>query len=71
MKAWLSERGVQYVLKDLTQDPGAIREFLEAGFLLPPVVVVDGRAVAGYRPDELAALLGEDWLSETDDEVGG
>ena len=59
MKAWLSERGVEYTLRSLSKDRAAVDEFLRLGFHLPPVVVVDGRAVAGYQPDRLAELLGE------------
>lgn len=57
MKEFLSERHVLYVLRNVTKDPDALREFRERGFLLPPVVVVDGRAVTGFAPDKLDALL--------------
>ncbi len=57
VKAWLSERGVSFVLRDVLQDPAAAEDFLRLGFLLPPVVVVDGQAVAGYQPERLAELL--------------
>ncbi len=59
VKAWLSERGIRYTLKNVSEDRAAAGEFVRLGFLLPPVVVVDGEAVAGYQPERLAALLGE------------
>jgi glutaredoxin len=57
VKGYLAERGVRYELKDLNTDPKARDEFLRAGFKLPPVVVIDGVAVEGFRPDEIDALL--------------
>lgn len=60
MKELLSQHGVPYRLKNLVEDPGAREEFVRAGYLLPPVTVIDGRAVMGYRPDEIERLLGED-----------
>jgi adenosylhomocysteine nucleosidase len=60
VKAWLSERGIAYELRDLLEDPAAADEFVRRGYLLPPVVVVDGQAVPGYRPERLDELLGEE-----------
>ncbi len=60
MKAWLSEHGVVYTLRNVLEDPEAASEFIREGYLLPPVVVVDGRAVPGYRPDLLDELLGDE-----------
>lgn len=57
MKEFLSHRGIPYVLKNLNEDPVARDEFLRAGFLLPPVTVVNGTAVAGYQPEQIEALL--------------
>ncbi len=60
VKAWLSDRGIQYTLRDVLRDPTAAEDFLQLGFLLPPVVVVDGEAVAGYQPERLAELLSDE-----------
>lgn len=60
MKELLSQRGVPYGLKNLAEDPIARDEFVRAGYLLPPVTVIDGQAVMGYRPDEIERLLDED-----------
>ena len=60
MKAWLSEHQVAYTLRNILEDPQAAAEFIRQGYLLPPVVVVDGEAVTGYQPDQLDALLGEE-----------
>lgn len=60
MKRYLAERDVRYQLKNLNEDAAARSDFLRAGFTLPPVVVIDGVAVAGYQPERLDALLGLD-----------
>lgn len=57
MKEFLSERGVEYVARDVVRDREALREFLELGASLPPVVARGGRWVAGFKPDALDALL--------------
>ncbi len=57
MKEFLSERQISYTLKNVVRDPVALAEFQRLGFLLPPVTVVDGVAVRGYDPAQLAALL--------------
>ncbi len=60
MKAWLSEHQVAYTLRNVAEDPEAAAEFIRQGYLLPPIVVVDDQAVAGYQPERLEALLGDD-----------
>jgi len=60
VKAWLSDHGVQYTIRDLLADPSAQAEFLRLGYLLPPVVSMGERAVSGYDPSALADLLGAD-----------
>ena len=57
VKEFLSQRDVPYVLKNVTRDADARAEFVRAGYLLPPVTVVDGVPVAGYQPDLLDQLL--------------
>ena len=51
---------MRYTLKDLRSDRGVQQEFLALGFRLPPVTVIDGMAVAGFQPNRLEELLGED-----------
>jgi glutaredoxin 3 len=60
VKAWLSEHQVAYTLRNVSEDPEAAAEFVRRGYMLPPVVVVDGQAVPGYQPERLDALLGEE-----------
>ncbi|MBX6771077.1 MAG: glutaredoxin family protein [Chloroflexi bacterium] len=57
LKEFLADRGVRYTLRNLQTDPSARQEFLERGFLLPPVTVIDGEVVMGFDPFRLEELL--------------
>lgn len=59
VKKFLDERGVDYRLKRVGRDGQATTEFLELGGRLPPLTVIDGRAIEGYRPAELQLALDE------------
>ncbi|HEX5417987.1 MAG TPA: glutaredoxin family protein [Chloroflexota bacterium] len=59
VKEFLRERDVHYELKDLSRDAQAREDFVRAGYLLPPVTVVDGVAVDGFDPRRLEELLGD------------
>jgi hypothetical protein len=60
VKGFLSDRGIQYTLRDVASDPEALVAFLRLGAPLPPVVAYRGRWVAGYDPERLEELLAED-----------
>ena len=57
VKEFLSERGIEYELRDVVSAPEALAEFLELGTPLPPLVTFRGHWVAGYDPDRLDELL--------------
>lgn len=57
VKGFLSQLGVEFVVRDVNADAAAREEFVRAGYRLPPVVVIDGVAVEGFQPDRIEALL--------------
>jgi hypothetical protein len=57
VKRYLAERDVRYTLKNLATDPDAVAEFVARGFLLPPVLVIDGVAIPGFQPDRIDRAL--------------
>jgi glutaredoxin-like protein NrdH len=57
VKEFLSQQGVAFEVKNVVTDTEARNEFLRAGYLLPPVTVIDGVAVEGYQPERLEELL--------------
>lgn len=57
MKAWLSDQAIPYTVRNVVDDPAALAEFNARGYLLPPVTVINGVAVAGYQPTRMQALI--------------
>ena len=56
--AFLDERGVDYVNKDIEKDQEYAAELQEkSGGRSIPVVEIDGSMIRGYNPHEMAALL--------------
>lgn len=56
--AWLDERGVDYVNKDIEADDDWAEELEErSGGHSIPYVLIDGSAIRGYSPGKMAALL--------------
>jgi glutaredoxin len=57
VKEFLSQQGVDYIVRNVVTDAGAREEFLRAGYRLPPVTVIDGIAVEGFQPERVEELL--------------
>lgn len=57
VKKFLDERQVAFDYRNVLHDDAAAHEFLALGGRVPPLVLIDGQAVYGYRPDELEAAL--------------
>lgn len=58
MKEFLSQCNVDFTVRDLNLDSEARDEFVDRGFPLPPVTVINGQAVIGFDPEALLALIG-------------
>jgi glutaredoxin len=57
VKAWLSQAGVAYTLRNVDDDLSAYEELLVRGFRTVPLTVVGDTAIAGYQPEALAAAI--------------
>ncbi len=57
VKEFLSQYGVAFTVRNVATDAAARAEFERAGFLLPPVTVINGVAVPGFQPERLLELL--------------
>lgn len=57
VKAWLSQAGVDFIAHNVETDIAAYDALLALGVRSVPVTVIDGRVVAGFRPDALAEAL--------------
>ena len=56
-RAWLTERGVAFLERDVTTDPAAARALYECGTFATPLLQAGDAEVLGFRSRELAAAL--------------
>lgn len=54
---FLSQRGIPFTAKNIRADPAAMRELIEAGFSMTPVIRVDGEVLVGFDPDRLDVAI--------------
>ena len=61
-KEFLSQRGIVFEEKDITEDPSAVEELERLGAMTTPVIVIDGEVVIGFNRKRLESCLldGED-----------
>jgi glutaredoxin len=55
---FLSQKGVQFVEKNVRADKAALKELLDQGFQSTPVTIIDGQSVVGFDQAKLIELLG-------------
>jgi glutaredoxin len=55
---FLSQKGVQFVAKDVSADPEARRELIALGSRSTPTIKVGDEVLIGFNPAKLQALLG-------------
>ena len=53
---WLNEKGVDYTVINVEEDPKALAYIKELGYLQAPVVVTDTEHWSGFNPDKLSSL---------------
>ena len=57
MKEFLSERGIEYIERDVALDDDALAELDALGVWTTPVTVIDGEVVVGFDKPKLERLL--------------
>src|SRR2546421_12929297 len=57
-KELLSKRGIEFVSRDIENDPGALDELRALGISSVPAVGVGERYVLGWSPPKVAELVG-------------
>jgi glutaredoxin 3 len=55
---FLSQKGVEFVEKNVRADKAALKELLDQGFQSTPVAIIDGQAVVGFDQVKIMELLG-------------
>ena len=58
MEEFLRENGVDFALKNVGEDEGAMAELERLGTMATPVTVVGDRVIVGFDRDSLEAALG-------------
>ena len=57
--AWLSQKGVVFVAKDVSTDMDARDELIALGSRSTPTIIVDGQPFIGFSPQKLSAALSD------------
>ena len=57
VKEFLSQSGVEFTDRDITEDEEALTELGELGYMTTPVTVIDGEVVIGFDLAKLESLL--------------
>jgi glutaredoxin 3 len=55
--AWLSQKGVAYLAKDVSSDLDARDELIALGSRSTPTITVDGQPFIGFNVQKLAAAI--------------
>ncbi|HZE80737.1 MAG TPA: glutaredoxin domain-containing protein [Candidatus Polarisedimenticolia bacterium] len=58
-KEYLSQKGVQFLEKDIMQDPTALDDLKKLGYMTTPVIVIDSAVIVGFDTDKIDAALRE------------
>lgn len=60
VKLFLTEKGVVFEERDITLDPGAVRELTEKyGSHSSPTLIIGDEVMIGFNPERLDEILGE------------
>ena len=57
MKEYLSQKGIQFKVRNVTLDEEARTDLISMGYRSTPVTVISGQKVVGYNPEKLGAAL--------------
>ena len=55
---FLSQKGVEFVEKNVRADQAAMKELIDQGFQSTPVTIIDGQSVVGFDQLKIMELLG-------------
>ena len=55
---FLSQKGIQFVEKNVRADQAALKELIDLGFQSTPVTIIDGQSVVGFDQAKIMELLG-------------
>jgi glutaredoxin 3 len=56
-KEYLSQKGIKFQERDITQDPSVLAELKKLGYMTTPVIVIDGSVIVGFDADKIDHAL--------------
>ncbi|RKD31332.1 glutaredoxin family protein [Thermohalobacter berrensis] len=56
-KEYLTEKGVNYIEKNVNEDPEARRELIQKGYRGVPVIIIGGEEIPGFDKERIDSLL--------------
>jgi glutaredoxin len=57
VKEFLSQKGVNFIERDVTKDDEALKELKEMGIMTTPVTKINGNIIVGFDQSEMEKLL--------------
>ena len=57
-KEFLSCKGIQFIERNIVEDPEALKELRRLGYMTTPVTTVDGDVIVGFDEERLSKVLG-------------
>ena len=55
---FLSQKGVEFVEKNVRADKTVLKELIDMGYQSTPVTIIDGQAVVGFDQIKIMELIG-------------
>ena len=52
-KEYLSQKGVKFQERDISQDPSALADLKKLGYMTTPVIVIDGSVIVGFDAEKI------------------
>ena len=59
-KEFLSRSGIQFMERNIVQEPDALDELRRLGYMTTPVTLVEGDVIVGFDEEKLSKALGLD-----------
>jgi glutaredoxin len=56
-KAWLSQKGIEFASRNISEDSSALEELEALGVFSTPVTLIDGEVIIGIDREKLSKLL--------------
>ena len=58
-KKFFSDRKVNFIEKEVTENPEAMKQLIDLGRFGTPLIIVDGKEVVGFDEERLEELLND------------